>query len=107
MISFVWSAKNPFLVGRGGSENYTAGQIRELMRRGIPARIITIGFGEDDGRDDFPDITFTALKSKEELAQLDDTLVFVTYPLNVKTKKPSYVILHCAPTTRGEVDPLY
>src|SRR5688572_20202935 len=95
MIGFVWSAKQPFLAGRGGSENYTAGHVRELKRRGIPARIITIGFGENDGRDDFPDIQFKALSSKEELSELDDTLVFVTYPLDVPTKKPSYAILHC------------
>jgi D-inositol-3-phosphate glycosyltransferase len=95
MISFVWSAKQPFLAGRGGSENYTAGQIRELKRRGIPARVITLGYGENDGRDDFPDIQFKALHSKEELSELDDILVFVTYPLDVPTKRPAYAILHC------------
>ena len=95
MISFVWSGKQPFLAGRGGSENYTAGQIRELKRRGIPTRIITLGHGEQDGRDDFPDIQFKALDSPEELSMLDDTLVFVTYPLNIPTKHPSYAILHC------------
>lgn len=95
MISFVWSSKQPFSAGRGGSENYTAGHVRELMRRGIPARVITIGFGEQDGRDDWPDIQCKALDSKEELSKLDDTLVFVTYPLDVPTKKPSFAILHC------------
>jgi glycosyltransferase involved in cell wall biosynthesis len=99
MISFVWAAKNPFLAGRGGSENYTAGQVRELMRRGIPTRIITIGFGTDDGRDGFPDITFTALESKKQLSQLEDTLVGVIYPIGVPTKRPSYTILHCPLTT--------
>lgn len=95
MISFVWSAKQPLLAGRGGSENYTAGHIRELMRRGIETRVLTVGFGEKDGRDDWPDINFKALISKEELSALDDTLVFVTYPLDVPTKKQSYAILHC------------
>lgn len=95
MISFVWSGKQPFLAGRGGSENYTAGQIRELKRRGIPTRVLTLGHGEQDGRGDFPDIQFKALESKEELSGLDDTLVFVTYPLDVPTKHPSYAILHC------------
>lgn len=104
MISFVWSAAHPFWAGAGGSENYTAGQIRELKRRGIPARIITIGFGTGDGRDDFPDIQFTSLSSKEELSELDDTLVYVTYPLDVPTKRPSYVILHCPPMTCGTPD---
>src|SRR5688572_31371849 len=95
MISFVWSSKQPFLAGRGGSENYTAGHIRELKRRGIPARIITLGFGEKDGREDFPDIQFKALRFKEELSELDDTLVFVTYPIDLPTKQQSYAILHC------------
>lgn len=95
MISFVWSAKQPFLAGRGGSENYTAGHVRELTRRGIPTRIITLGFGENDGRGDWPDIQFKALRSKEELSKLNDTLIFVTYPLDVPTRKQSYIILHC------------
>jgi D-inositol-3-phosphate glycosyltransferase len=95
MISFVWSAKQPFLAGRGGSENYTAGHIRELLRRGIPARILTLGFGEQDGREDWPDIPFGALPSKEALSELDDTLVYVTYPLDVPAKQPSFVMLHC------------
>ena len=94
MISFVWSSKYPFYSGTGGSENYTAGHIQELMRRGIPTRILTLGHGEDDGRADFPDIEFKALASQEGLAELDDTLIFVTYPLPVKTKHRSYVILH-------------
>jgi len=104
MISFVWSAKNKFWAGRGGSENYTAGQMRELKRRGIPTRIITIGLVEDDGRDGFPDLNFLALDTKEELAQLDDTLVYVTYPLNVPTKRQPYAILHCPLQASGKVD---
>lgn len=104
MISFVWSSKYPFWAGAGGSENYTAGHIRELMRRGIPTRLITIGHGTHDGRDDFPDIKFVNLDSKEELSKLDDTLVFVTYPLDVPTKKQAYAILHCQPMTRGQLD---
>jgi glycosyltransferase involved in cell wall biosynthesis len=65
------------------------------MRRGIPTRVVTLGFGEQDGRDDFPDIQFKALRSKEELSDLDDTLVFVTYAIAVPTKRQSYAILHC------------
>lgn len=107
MISFVWSSKYPFYAGAGGSENYTAGQIRELMRRGIPTRILTIGHGTDDGREDFPDITFQALPSKEALSELDDTLVFVTYPLDVPTQRQSYAILHCPPPTFARGDKMY
>jgi D-inositol-3-phosphate glycosyltransferase len=107
MISFVWSSKYPFVAGSGGSENYTAGQIHELQRRGIPTRIITLGHGENDGRADHPDIPFLALDSKEQLEDLDDTLVFITYPLNVKTKRQSYAILHCPPMSMGKDDPLF
>jgi D-inositol-3-phosphate glycosyltransferase len=107
MISFVWSSKYPFVAGSGGSEMYTAGQIRELQRRGIATRLITIGHGTNDGRDQYPDIPFTNLASKEELSELDDTLVFVTYPLNVPTKRQSYAILHCPPMSMGKDDPLF
>jgi D-inositol-3-phosphate glycosyltransferase len=105
MISFVWSSTYPFWAGTGGSENYTAGHIRELQRRGIPTRILTLGFGTNDGREDFPDIEFKALRSINELSHLNDTLVFVTYPLDVPTRRPSYTILHCQPLTRGRNDP--
>ena len=91
MISFVWSSTFPFWAGAGGSENYTAGQIRELQRRGIKTRILTLGHGENDGRADFPDITFKTLRSKEELSELDDILVFVTYPLDVPTRRPARI----------------
>lgn len=107
MISFVWSAAHPFLAGAGGSENFTAGQIRELQRRGIEARIITLGYGRKDGRDQFPDIEFKAIRSKEQLSLLNDTIVFVTYPLNVHTKKPAYTILHCPPASCGVSDTLF
>ena len=107
MISFVWSASHPFLAGAGGSENFTAGQIRELQRRGIKARIITLGFGAKDSRDQFPDIEFKALRSKEQLSLLNDTIVYVTYPLNVHTKHPVYTILHCPPASCGVTDPLF
>lgn len=107
MISFVWSSKYPFLAGTGGSENYTAGHIRELQSRGIATRIITIGHGEDDGREDFPDISFLSLSKKEALSQLDDTLVFITYPLAVPTKHQAYAILHCPPLSCARPDPLF
>jgi glycosyltransferase involved in cell wall biosynthesis len=107
MISFVWSSRYPFWAGAGGSENYTAGHIRELMRRGIPTRVLTLGHGKRDGREDFPDIAFKALHSKQQLSLLDDTLVYVTYPLNVRTKKSSFAVLHCPPLSLGQPDPLF
>lgn len=107
MISFVWSARYPFLAGAGGSESYTVGHVRELMRRGIPTRIITLGHGEQDGREDFPDITFKAIEDKKELEDLEDTLVFITYPLDVQTKHQSYAILHCPPPKYARNDSQY
>jgi D-inositol-3-phosphate glycosyltransferase len=107
MISFVWSAAYPFWAGAGGSENYTIGHMRELQRRGLPVRMLTLGYGRQDGRKDFPDIQFKALASKQQLSLLNDTLVFVTYPLNVRTKRPSYAILHCPPASCGVDDPLF
>lgn len=107
MISFVWSARYPLFAGAGGSESYTIGHVRELMRRGIPTRIITIGHGESDGREDFPDIAFAAIKDIKELEKLDDTLIFITYPLDVTTKKQSYAILHCPPPKYARNDDQY
>lgn len=107
MISFVWSSAYPFWAGAGGSENYTAGHIRELTRRGIATRVLTLGHGSSDGRAEFPDIAFRALHSKQQLSLLDDTLVFVTYPLAVRTKRPAYAILHCPPQSLGQRDPLF
>lgn len=107
MISFVWSARYPFLGGAGGSESYTAGQVRELMRRDVDCRIIVIGHDIEASRADFPDITFLRLEDKKELESLDDTLVFVTYPLNVRTRHPSYAILHCPPPNYARNDDQY
>lgn len=99
MISFVWSHDIPIYSGRGGTESYTIGQIRELTSRGIPARIISIGLGKADGRQFFPDIEFLDLETPEQLATLDDTIVYITIPRTIKTKKPSFTILHCPPDT--------
>lgn len=97
MISFVWSSVHPLLPGVGGSENYTIGHIRELQRRNIPVRVITLGFGDKDGRKELPDIDFVDIKHESELSELDDTIIFVSEPLDVPTKKQSYTILHCPP----------
>lgn len=97
MISFVWSDPLPIYSGRGGSESFTVGQVRELMQRGIDTRIITLGLGKKDGRQFFPDIPFHNIYSTRELKHLDDTLIFVSRPLDIKTKNKSYVMLHTQP----------
>lgn len=97
MISFVWSSQYPLMAGTGGSENYTIGHVRELLRRGLKAKIITVGLGENDGRQEFPDVPFIDVSEPKDLADLDTTIIFITEPLNIKTKRKSYAILHCPP----------
>jgi hypothetical protein len=71
LISFIWSPGNPLPAGTGGSENYTIGQVRELTRRGIPAQVVTVGLGVDDGRDDFTDTPFLSLSTLTDVGALE------------------------------------
>lgn len=95
MISFVWPPGVPMLAGTGGSETYTAGQVRELLRRGIPAQVVTIGHGLQDGRKDFTDIPFLALPDASGISELSGTVVFVNRAYDVTTKNKAAIILHC------------
>lgn len=99
MISFIWPVGPAMLAGTGGSETYTAGHIRELLRRGIAAQVVTVGLGTDDGRKDFTDIPFVALKHSKEISELDGMVVFVNSAYKVPTKKKAAIILHVAPTS--------
>lgn len=100
MISFVWSDTIPLFAGRGGTESFTIGHIRELMKRGIPARVISLGLGKNDGRQFYDDIEFFDIESPEVLSELDDILIFVNFPLKVTTKKQSFVFYHIPPLDR-------
>jgi glycosyltransferase involved in cell wall biosynthesis len=100
LISFIWSPGNPLPAGTGGSENYTVGQVRELTRRGIPARIVTVGLGTRDGRDGFPGIPFLSLPSLAAVSGLDGTVVFVNEAHTVPTRHPAFLILHNPPPIR-------
>jgi D-inositol-3-phosphate glycosyltransferase len=100
MISFVWSDPLPLYAGRGGTESFTIGHVRELTDRGIDARIVTLGLGEEDGRQFYDDIAFHNLESAEELSELDDILVYVNFPFNVPTKQQSFVFYHIPPLDR-------
>lgn len=100
VISFVWSPGLPLPAGTGGSENYTVGQVRELNRRGIDARVVTVGLGVDDGRAEFDDVPFHAVASLDDLGRLDDTLVFVAEAPAVATRHPAYQMLHVPPPLR-------
>lgn len=94
----------PLPAGTGGSENYTIGHVRELNRRGIAAQIVTVAAGVDDGRDEFVDIPFRALRSVSDVSLLPGTVVFVTEFPAVQTRNPAYQFLHIPPPLRdGEI----
>lgn len=100
MISFVWSDISPLYAGRGGTESFTIGHVRELKDRGIPARIITLGLGKEDGRQYYPDIEFMDLDKPSQLSALDDTLVYVNFPFNVPTRRHAFAFFHIPPLDR-------
>ena len=95
MISFIWPPGVAMFAGTGGSETYTAGHVRELLRRGIAAQVVTVGHGRNDGRKDFTDIPFLALDNAESISQLPGMVVFVNRAYNVPTKNKAAIILHC------------
>lgn len=101
MINFIWPPGTKLPAGTGGSENYTVGQVRELLRRGIPAQVVTVGLGIRDGRNEFIDIPFKALASQAGLATLDGTMVFINHEASVvQTKLPAFIIMHVPPPLR-------
>ena len=101
VISFVWSPGQRLPAGTGGSENYTVGQVRELNRRGIGARVVTIGLGTADGRAEFSDIPFHSVRHLDDVGRLDDTVVFVSEAPHITTRRPAYQILHVPPPLRA------
>jgi glycosyltransferase involved in cell wall biosynthesis len=100
VISFVWSPGERLPAGTGGSENYTVGHVRELNRRGISARVVTVGLGRADGRAEFSDIPFHSVPHLADVGRLDDTIVFVTHAPHIATRRPAYQILHVPPPLR-------
>lgn len=97
MICFVWSDPLPIYSGRGGTESYTVGQIKELLSRGIDTKIVTYGHGKKDGRQFHPDIPFQDIGSIDELSSFDATLVFINIPYAIPTKRPAFVMYHFPP----------
>jgi D-inositol-3-phosphate glycosyltransferase len=100
VISFVWLPGSVLPAGTGGSENYTAGQVRELTRRGVDAQVITIGLGAADGRDQFTDVPFRSLAHLSDVSRVGGTIVFVNDIAPVTTLNPSFQILHNPPPIR-------
>lgn len=98
MISFIWPPGEPMVAGTGGSETYTAGQVRELVRRGIAAQVVTV----QQTRNDFKDIPFLALNNPDDISRLPGTVVFVNRAYPVPTRNKAAIILHCATPGREE-----
>ena len=96
MISFIWPPGEPMLSGTGGSETFTAGHVRELMRRGIATQIVVPKNAFVASRKDFPDLPFIALNNESEISELPGKVVFVNRAFNVPTKQKAAIILHCA-----------
>jgi D-inositol-3-phosphate glycosyltransferase len=102
MISFVWPPGTRLPAGTGGSENYTVGQVRELIRRGISAQIVTVGLGIKDGRNEFIDIPFVSLATQSQISKLEGPVVFINEAAFVETREPAFVIMHIPPPSREE-----
>jgi D-inositol-3-phosphate glycosyltransferase len=102
VISFVWLPGSVLPAGTGGSENYTAGQVRELIRRGVEAQVITIGLGVADGRDQFTDVPFLSLTELADVSRVAGTIVFVNDIATVPTLNRPFQILHNPPPIRDK-----
>lgn len=95
MISFIWPLHAAMLAGTGGSETFTAGHVRELLRRGIETQIVIIGSAIKQSRRNFPDLPFLGLSHEKEISDLPGTVVFVNQAYDVPTRNKAAIILHC------------
>lgn len=102
MISFIWPSNEAMLAGTGGSETFTAGHVRELMRRGISAQIVIVGPAIKPSRRDFPDLPFLGLSDKKEISDLPGTVVFVNQAYDVPTRNKAAIFLHCVVPSKVE-----
>lgn len=97
----MWSPGERLLAGTGGTQNYTAGHVRELNRRGIAAQVVTVGVGDADGRDGFTDVPFRSLPTAAAVGRLDGVVVFTTAFPAVAMARPAYQVLHVPPPVRA------
>lgn len=102
MISFIWPSSEAMLAGTGGSETFTAGHVRELVRRGIDAQIVIVGPAIKETRRDFPGLPSLGLSSKEAISDLPGVVVFVNQAYDVPTRNKAVIILHCAVPSKVE-----
>jgi D-inositol-3-phosphate glycosyltransferase len=102
MISFIWPSCEAMLAGTGGSETFTAGHVRELVRRGIDTQVVIVGAAITRSRRDFPDIPFLGIADKAEISELVGTVVFINQAYDVPTRHKAAIILHCAVPSKVE-----
>ncbi len=102
MISFIWPSGEAMLAGTGGSETFTAGHVRELLRRGIDAQVVMVGVATTQSRREFPDVPFLSLVNPAEVSDLPGTVVFVNRAYDVPTRYKAAIILHCAVPSKVE-----
>ena len=57
------------LSGTGGSETFTAGHVRELVRRGINAQIAIVGPAVKQTKRDFPDLPIVGLVDQDAISK--------------------------------------
>lgn len=102
MISFIWPSYEVMLAGTGGSETFTAGHVRELLRRGIDAQVVVVSAKTTQSKRDFPDVPFLSLANVAEISSLPGTVVFVNQAYDVPTRHKAAIILHCAVPSKVE-----
>jgi D-inositol-3-phosphate glycosyltransferase len=102
MISFIWPAGEVMLAGTGGSETFTAGHVRELLRRGIDAQVVTVGTSIAQSKRDFPGVPFLGLADKTAISDLAGMIIFVNQAYDVPTRRKAAIILHCAVPSKVE-----
>lgn len=90
------------LAGTGGSETFTAGHVRELLRRGIDAQVVLVGTPVAHSKRDFPGVPFVSLANEAAISELAGAVVFVNRAYGVPTRHKATIILHCAVPSKVE-----
>ena len=90
------------LSGTGGSETFTAGHVRELVRRGIDTQIAIVGSAFKETKRNFPDLPIIGLVDQEAISHLAGTVVFINQAYDVPTRNKAVIILHCVVPSRVE-----
>jgi D-inositol-3-phosphate glycosyltransferase len=102
MISFIWPSREAMLAGTGGSETFTAGHVRELIRRGIDVQVVIVGPAITQSRQNFPDIPFVGLTDEGQISDLPGIVIFINQAYDVPTRHKAAIILHCAVPSKVE-----